>query len=81
MGCFDRLWDWLKQFGRLLKAIDGVILAFATVMLVWLAAWQWDALEKADQTIKQIELSIERSSKVRKYRFPRICLSIGMLLS
>lgn len=65
MGCFGRLWDWLKQFGRWLKAIDGVILAFATVMLVWLAAWQWDALEKADQTNRAINRAFVKGKELQ----------------
>ncbi len=37
-----------------LKSIDSLILAIATIFLAWIAYWQWETLEKADDTSRAV---------------------------
>jgi hypothetical protein len=51
--------DIISRTIKLLKAIDSLILAIATVILAWIAYWQWQALQGCFvyQTFKEIHHS------------------------
>ena len=45
-----------------LNDISGTVLAIATGLLVWVAYWQWDALEKTDRTLNATLIAANRAT-------------------
>jgi hypothetical protein len=53
--------DIISRTIKFLKAIDSLILAIATVILAWIAYWQWQALNSSDQTLKDTLVAANRA--------------------
>ena len=48
-----------------IQTVIEVVLALATVFLVWLAYWQWDALDKTDQTNREINRAFVKGKELQ----------------
>jgi hypothetical protein len=60
-----RAWQFIANktyfIFEFLNYISGTVLAVATGLLVWVAYWQWDALEKTDTTLNKTLVAANRA--------------------